>query len=959
MLFFFIGAGVLAWCWHRIGLLERRVAELEAGMRVADAPAPVGERRPDVREDAPTTPPAEPVEPATSIATKAVPAPELRPHARTAPNIPNRLEIADRLKRLKPGFDFEEIFGRLLPIWGGGIALAIAGFFLVRWSIEVGMLTRTVRAAMGFGFGVLLLIAAECALRFEARVRDARVRQALAGAGLATLYASFYLAGSHYALIGPVASFVGMAVVTALAIGLSFRFGLPSAVLGLVGGFAAPALAGDTAPNLPLLVTYLALVTGGLAATGQRQKRPWLGVAALGGGLCWAVLMLFAAPFGSGGILALGFYLILIGAMLPALIGAGALGRISRVIAAALATAQIAALVGESGYSLLAWGCYLLLAVAIAALGLRVPVMRRAGGVAAALSVWLLAAWTGASAGWFAVIAGAMALIFAGAPVLVIARREAQRVDWGQVALYPIALVFASCVRFGIDIVAGQNALVALAALVLTGAPGFAARRDWPARDEQFTAGPFAALAGASVMTVLTILLALPGWSAPLASMIAAIAVFILLRGRDAVLPRALQWGIALTGVALLIATSRWSEATTMMGTARHIDWRAALRWTMAAVPFVLLRIEARRKAERRPGEALAALLGYGAVAMVTPQHWLPLVVAMVILAIAWRAAFARAAIATLLAIAALWAAVPLLQWSGGGLAALSGEPFLIGDLPALAHAIRYLAPFAVALIGVTVLAGRIGSRTHAAIAGLAFAVTLVLGHILFKQLFAIANTADFVRRGLAERTVWEAILALGAIGVMRAPVDVPGRKKASYALAVVALAHFAWFGMALHNPLWAAQAVGGLPLLNLLLPAYGIVIGTTIWLRGQIGQGRRRTAFDAAIMLLLSVYAISTLRQVFAGTILPGHVGQVEDLLRSILAIALALAFLAWGAKSQQRSWRIGSLVLMLLAVCKVFLFDAAGLEGLGRIASFFALGICLIGIGWFYSRQLGRTPG
>lgn len=34
--------------------------------------------------------------------------------------------------RFRHRFDFEEISGRLLPIWGGGIALAIAGFFLVR-----------------------------------------------------------------------------------------------------------------------------------------------------------------------------------------------------------------------------------------------------------------------------------------------------------------------------------------------------------------------------------------------------------------------------------------------------------------------------------------------------------------------------------------------------------------------------------------------------------------------------------------------------------------------------------------------------------------------------------------------------------------------------------------------------------------------------------------------------------
>ena len=66
-----------------------------------------------------------------------------------------------------------------------------------------------------------------------------------------------------------------------------------------------------------------------------------------------------------------------------------------------------------------------------------------------------------------------------------------------------------------------------------------------------------------------------------------------------------------------------------------------------------------------------------------------------------------------------------------------------------------------------------------------------------------------------------------------------------------------------------------------------------------------------------------------------------------------------AWTpCSSSKRSWRIGSLVLMLAAVIKVFLVDAAGLEGLLRVASFMALGFSLIGIGWVYTRQL-TTPG
>jgi uncharacterized membrane protein len=110
--------------------------------------------------------------------------------------------------------------------------------------------------------------------------------------------------------------------------------------------------------------------------------------------------------------------------------------------------------------------------------------------------------------------------------------------------------------------------------------------------------------------------------------------------------------------------------------------------------------------------------------------------------------------------------------------------------------------------------------------------------------------------------------------------------------------------------------------------------------------------------MLLLVLLAFSTLRQLDHGSILvvPG-LSQGEDIARSILAVALAIGFLLWGIRTRSRAWRIGSLVLMLGAVGKVFLLDASGLEGLMRIASFVALGFSLIGIGWLYSRSLGGS--
>src|SRR5690606_9670169 len=121
--------------------------------------------------------------------------------------------------------------------------------------------------------------------------------------------------------------------------------------------------------------------------TGQRQRYSWLGLAALAGGLGWGALMLVAGPADDAAVLAIGGYLVLIGALLPSLLGSGPLGTIGRLAAGGLAGLQIAALVDRSGYSLLAWGCYLLLGAAIAILGTRFARMREAGAVAAALSV--------------------------------------------------------------------------------------------------------------------------------------------------------------------------------------------------------------------------------------------------------------------------------------------------------------------------------------------------------------------------------------------------------------------------------------------------------------------------------------------------------------------------------------------------------------------------------------------
>lgn len=291
----------------------------------------------------------------------------------------------------------------------------------------------------------------------------------------------------------------------------------------------------------------------------------------------------------------------------------------------------------------------------------------------------------------------------------------------------------------------------------------------------------------------------------------------------------------------------------------------------------------------------------------------------------------------------------------------MSGDPLFVGDVPLLAEVMRAILPLALGLSGALLLGARIFMRFRKLGWLAAFALLAIVAHVAFKQVFAITYLPDFIQLGLAERTVWQALLATLALGFAIAPQKLAGLAKVAPVLAATALGHFALFGLILHNPLWAEQAVGGWPIANLLLLSYGISIGLIVWLRGQLNGNllRLRPVMDASIMVLVALLCLSELRQIFTGTLLTEPaVGAQEDLLRSLLAIVVALGFLGWGSWSKQRSWRIGSLILMLLAVLKVFMFDAAGLEGLARIVSFFALGVCLIGIGWFYSRQLVSKP-
>jgi uncharacterized membrane protein len=176
------------------------------------------------------------------------------------------------------GFDWESLIGVKLFSGIAGVALLLAAIFFLRYSVQQGWLQPPVRVAIGIIVAIGLLIACE----LKAARRYPATANALDASAIAILFATFFSAHALWHLIPAGVTFALLALVTAVAVALSIRReSMFIAVLGLLGGFAAPALL-STGENRPIpLFAYLFLLNVGLAWVSYRQVWPvlsWLTV---------------------------------------------------------------------------------------------------------------------------------------------------------------------------------------------------------------------------------------------------------------------------------------------------------------------------------------------------------------------------------------------------------------------------------------------------------------------------------------------------------------------------------------------------------------------------------------------------------------------------------------------------------------------------------------------------------
>ncbi len=169
--------------------------------------------------------------------------------------------------------DWESLVGVKLFSAIAGVALVLAAIFFLRYSMEHGWLQPPVRVIIGIVVAVGLLVMCE----LKAARKYPVTANALDAAAIAILFSTFFAAHALWNLIPALAAFGLLAVVTALAVLLSIRReSLFIAVLGLLGGFATPALL-STGENRPIpLFAYLMLLNVGLAWVAYRNTWPVL-----------------------------------------------------------------------------------------------------------------------------------------------------------------------------------------------------------------------------------------------------------------------------------------------------------------------------------------------------------------------------------------------------------------------------------------------------------------------------------------------------------------------------------------------------------------------------------------------------------------------------------------------------------------------------------------------------------
>jgi len=268
--------------FNRVDELRFRLDAMQAAAAPVAAPPPIpplaeAEQAPPLAAEAPASAAAAETPAFDLDAIKAESAPPPRPEPPVPP---------------QPDVGFEERLGTRWVVWIGGLTLALGGFFLVRYSIEAGLIGPRVRIFCGGLFALALLAAGEWTRRKESlsdiiTLPIANIPAILTAAGTAVAFATVYAAYALYGFLAPASAFILLGLVALGTLAAALLHGPALAGLGVVGAFVTPILVSSEKPDYWALYIYLAIVTAAAFGLARIRLWRWLAVTTIAFSLFW------------------------------------------------------------------------------------------------------------------------------------------------------------------------------------------------------------------------------------------------------------------------------------------------------------------------------------------------------------------------------------------------------------------------------------------------------------------------------------------------------------------------------------------------------------------------------------------------------------------------------------------------------------------------------------------------
>jgi uncharacterized membrane protein len=796
--------------------------------------------------------------------------------------------------------NLESYLGARWPVWVGGVALAFGGIFLVRYSIEAGLLGPAARLTLAFLFGLVLMVGGEVVRRrampqASERFSNAMIPGALTAAGAVTLLGAVFAAYAVYEFIGPTSAFILLALVSFATIALSLLHGQALAGLGLLASLITPALVASEEPIAHALFLFLGLTW--FAVNAASRFRQWTVVptlANIGIGL-WVIAYAMGADEFDAMPPALTLIVMIAG---TGFFWPGALYGLNRP-----AKSGWSALLGrpplQITLSVAIMAVLPALAMLLADLPSGIDPLFASAAVIAALAA------LGASrayAVWPALISAAGAILAITLTALLLLDYIPPPPTEGQ----PVAVLTYT-----------HEIVISLLLGAIFTLLGFAFLRRFRSTEPEF-----------SIL-----------WSVLMPALPVTLAIISFLNfgdlGRD--------WTHGLYGLALgmvLLAGADWlfrrgEETAERIGS--PIDWPANL---LVAGSFAGFALSLHALTNGIVTTILLSVLGFAYVLAMRVRSWpaLPWMMAAATLIVFGRIAWEP----TLVGINSL-GTTPLFNalMPGYGIPTLLAivTAWLLRDSPdfRIRNVMQALASLA-GLMTVAVLV------RHAMNGGVLDSRVPTLGEQSIYTLVTVGFSGVLLTLDLKSPSPvfrWGSMIA-GVIATLN----------------VMSLHLFAL------NPYFSGESTGPWPFFNLLLIgyllpalAYGLVAS---YARGRRPQPFVvMLALAGAVLGFL--WATLSVRRFWQGENIADWKGflQGETYTYSVVWLLIGVALLTLGSRLDAKSLRLASAGLVLVAVVKVFLVDMSNLEGILRAVSFIGLGAVLIGIGLFYQRILVKKNG